>query len=210
MFSVAGLRLQVNLKGRGVALFEGNFMGRYVRDALMFGCALALATFATVSASAEFPPEGATPDPTNPSVASGDFPDPAHNGVMRHYIFYFDCGKRDWIGVSVAATNGNQSEPPQAVGKGREFPSGPPLGSKVDARNSNRASLAGTGHTFSLRQGVWFDARTGKQVPSPNLCPNAPDQTPIKHSKASETPARSDQLPPPPQFLPNAASRSSP
>ena len=187
-------------------------MGRHVRDALMFGCALALAIFATESARAEFPPEGAIPDPTNPSVASGNYPDPAHNGVMRHYIFYFDCGKRDWIGVSVAATNGNQSAPPQAVGKGREFPSGPPLGSKVDASNSNRASLAGTGQTFSLRQGVWFDARTGKKVPSPNLCANAPDQTAIKHSKASEPNAenQSDQLPPPPQFLPNAASRSSP
>jgi len=191
--------------------FEGNFMSRHGRDALTFGCALALATFATVAARGEFPPEGAVTDPNNPSVASGEYPDPAHNGVTRHYVFYFDCGKRVWIGVSVA--EGNQSAPPQAVGKGREFPSGPPPGAKVDAGNSNHASLTGSGQTFSLRQGIWFDVKTGKPVVSPNLCPVTPDQKLIKRSKNSEHGVENqqpDQLPPPPQFLPNPAARSSP
>lgn len=198
----------------GVALFEGNFMGWHVCHALTFGCALALASLSNLPARAEFPPEGATSDPNNPSVASGDYPDPAHSGTMRHFIFYFDCGKRDWIGVSVAGTKGDQAAPPQAVGKGREFPSGPPPGSKVDTANSTRASIAGSGQTLSLRQGTWFDAKTGKPIASPNLCPGgSPDHTVNKTSKSSDGTAsdqKPDQLPPPPHYLPDPALRSHP
>jgi len=174
-------------------------MGRKFRIALTLGCALVLANLAPVSVRAEFPPEGAISDPNNPSIASGDYADPAHNGIMRHYIFYFDCAKRDWIGVSVAGAN--QSSPPQAVGNGREFPPGPPPGAKVDAGNLSRASVAGTDQIYSLRRGVWFDAKTGKAVASSKLCPESsatPDQT--KHSKDSERPEKPDSLPPPPKY----------
>ena len=176
---------------------------------------LALAAASVMPARAEFPPEGATSDPTNPSVASGDYPDPVHKGVAHHYVFYFDCGKRDWIGVSVEGGKTNQSEPPQAVGKGREFPSGPPPGSKVDATNFNRAFSADSGRVFVLRHGVWFDTKGGKPVASPNLCPGeAPNQSAIKSSKDSERRVgeqKPDQLPPPPKYnIPDPASRSQP
>jgi len=190
-------------------------MGRHGRDALTFGCALALANVQSMSVRAEFPPEGAISDPNNPSIATGDYPDQAHNGVTRHYIFYFDCGKRDWIGVSVADTKGDRSAPPQAVGNGREFPSGPPPGSKYEAGSSNRATRIASGQTFSLRQGIWFDAKTAKPVTSPNLCPRSPfGQKAMKHSKGPDhgppsadqsAPAsdqKPDQLPPPPQYIP--------
>ena len=181
-------------------------MSPHIRNTLSFGCAFVLVILASVAARAEFPPEGAIPDPKNPSLASGDYQDPAHNGVMRHYIFYFDCGKRDWIGVSVADTKGDQSAPPQAVGKGREFPPGPPPGSKVDANNSSRASLASSGQAFSLRRGVWFDLNTGKPMASPKLCPSdqtAPDQNRAGSPSDPEHGAddrKPDQLPPPPKY----------
>jgi hypothetical protein len=187
-------------------------MVRKVRDALTLGCALALANLATVPVRAEFPPEGAISDPNNPSIASGDYPDLAHNGVNHHYIFYFDCAKRDWIGVSVAAAN--QSSPPHAIGNGREFPPGPPPGAKVDAGNLSHATVARTGQTYSLRRGVWFDAKTGKAVASSKLCPESastPDQ--IKHSKDSERPdiQKPDSLPPPPKYnIPDPARASHP
>jgi hypothetical protein len=189
-------------------------MRRQVRRAL--GCLYALAVSVALPAHAEFPPEGAVSDPNNPSVASADYPDPAHKEVTRHFIFYFDCGKRDWIGVPVAGTNGKNSAPPQTVGKGKEFPSGPPPGSKYVVGKSDRAVNAGSGGTFALRQGVWFDAKTGKPVMSPKLCPGAPtasDQTVVKSPKNSAPgtdTAKADQLPPPPKYLRDHADGSRP
>jgi len=180
----------------------------YVREMRTFASLFVFAIAAVIAAPAlaEFPPEGAVSDPNNPSVASADYQDPAHKNVTRHFIFYFDCRKRDWIGVSVAGTEG-QIAPPQAVGKGREFPSGPPPGSKYVVGNSDRALNIGNGGTFVLRQGVWFDVKTGKSVVSPRLCPG--DSTaPVrananqKDSATLDTP-KPDQLPPPPQFLRN-------
>jgi hypothetical protein len=178
---------------------------------------------AIAPADAEFPPEGAVSDPGNPSIASGDLPDPAHKGTLRHYIFYFDCRNRDWIGVSVAGTVASPASPPQAVGMGREFPPGPPLGSRTVSRSPRRAMTA-SGQTFVLEAGGWFDAKTKKMQRSPKLCPGSIDRRPADqvtgsaHGQSSmgeggdklpsTEPARQndqkpDQLPPPPKYKPD-------
>ena len=172
--------------------------------------------FPVAQAYAEFPPEGAVPDPDNPSVATGDLPDSSHKGTLRHYIFYFDCGKRDWIGVSVAGTAASPSSPPQAVGLGREFQPGPPLGAKMTSSNS---AVTASGQSFVLEKGSWVDVRTKKPVRSPGLCPgsvprrpagrvtgssqdtegsNGDRLQPIQRRQSDPTP---DQLPPPPKFM---------
>lgn len=208
---------------------KGDFAGSGVASLIM---AFAMNAVAIAQADAEFPPEGAVSDPNNPSIATGDLPDPSHKGTLRHYIFYFDCGKRDWIGVSVAGTAGNPASPPQAVGLGREFPPGPPLGSKTVSGNPNHA-LTASGQSFVLEAGSWIDAKTNKPVRAPKLCPASiarPDRRPaeqatgVAHDQGSAPtggvklppaqPARKDeqkgdQLPPPPTFVPSN-SRSHP
>src|SRR5689334_560436 len=91
--------------------------------------ALAFAMVCAVPARAEFPPEGAVADAQNPSIATGDYPGPTQNHAMTHYVFYFDCAKRAWIGVATSASGraGNSSL------RGREFSPGPPTGAKRDA-----------------------------------------------------------------------------
>ena len=199
----------------------------YISSAFCALLAISITAFALEPAYAEFPPEGAVSDPKNPSIASGDLPDPSQKGVLRHYIFYFDCGKREWIGVSVTNTNTSPSSPPQAVGLGRKFPPGPPLGSKIVS--GNRAIVAATGQTFVLQNGGWFDVRTKKPVPSPNLCPEGAvphEQRPTKKATSQEhgseqeaagtgvdklpptgpmpkNDQKPDQLPPPPAYLPD-------
>ena len=189
--------------------------------------AISILAFTLPPAFAEFPPEGSVSDPNNPSIASGDLPDPSHKGVLRHYIFYFDCGKREWIGVSVTNAQTSPSSPPQAIGLGRKFPPGPPLGSK--AVSANRAIVAATGQTFVLENGGWFDVKTKKPMRSPNLCPEGAlphEQRPTKGTTGRQdrsqldsagagvdklpptgpTPKndqKPDQLPPPPKYLPN-------
>ena len=212
------LRLQEIRKGRGETLFGVIDSGRHERKARTFACLSALVLVAVAPARAEFPPEGAVSDPNNPSIAAGDYPDAAHKTVMHHYIFYFDCGKRDWIGVSVAGTNGKPSAPPQAIGRGKEFPSGPPPGSKYVAGKPDRAINAGSGGTFALRQGVWFDLKTNEAMTSPKLCPGSagePDSVkrakdtgqalPGTHAPATSEPVppKADQLPPAPQYMPH-------
>jgi hypothetical protein len=189
--------------------------------------AISILVFALPPAYAEFPPEGSVSDPNNPSIASGVLPDPSHKGVLRHYVFYFDCGKREWIGVSVTNTQTSPSSPPQAVGLGRKFPPGPPLGSKTVS--ANRAIVAATGQTFVLESGSWIDVKTKKPERSPNLCPEGAlphEQRPTKEAAGqkdsseqdtagagvdklpptgptSKKDQKPDQLPPPPEYLPN-------
>jgi hypothetical protein len=199
----------------------------YISSAFCAVSAISITAFALQPAYAEFPPEGAVSDPNNPSIASGDLPDPSHKGVLLHYIFYFDCGKRDWIGVSVTNTEASPSSPPQAVGLGRKFPPGPPLGSKIVS--GNRAIVAATGQTFVLQSSGWFDVKTKKPMRSPNLCPEGavphehrPTQNATDPERGSERDAagigvdkvppsgpmpkndqKPDQLPPPPEYLPD-------
>ncbi len=199
-------------------------VARGVHNSLAFCGFLAIAIGApATSVRAEFPPEGAVSDASNPSVATGDYEDPRHHGVMQHYIFYFDCNKRDWIGVSVAGSAKGQASPPQAVGMGREFPAGPPPGAKREVGNANQATAPGTGQTFVFQRGNWFDAKSGQLMRSPKLCP---DSAPQRSDGRSQVPsaARSgqlgpsqptshsnpkpDQLPPPPQYLGDPTSRS--
>lgn len=187
--------------------------------------ALSMVAFALEKSRAEFPPEGAVTDPNNSSIATGDLPDPSHKGGLRHYIFYFDCTKRAWIGVSVTNTKTDASSPPQAVGLGREFPPGPPLGAKKLSGSSNRAIVAATGQTFVLENGSWLDTKTRKPMHSPNLCPEnvvprvqRPATSAASPSRGSQqgTPdvdklppsgpvpksePKPDQLPPPPKDL---------
>jgi hypothetical protein len=204
---------------------ERDFAGPLMFSGLL---AIALNALTVAPAYAEFPPEGAVSDPNNPSVATGDLPDPSHKGTLRHYIFYFDCGKRHWIGVSVTGTVASPASPPQAVGLGREFPPGPPLGSKTVNSNPSRA-MSALGQAFVLENGSWFDAKTKKPVPSPKLCPatdhpgrRAAEQAPgSEHDQSSAgagsdklppaQPARQneqkpDQLPPPPKYMPSNSS----
>lgn len=206
-------------------------MERDFAGSLAIGGLLVLAThaLAVVPAFAEFPPEGAVSDPNNASTATGDLPDPSHKGTLRHYIFYFDCGKRHWIGVSVTGTIASPSSPPQAVGLGREFPPGPPLGSKTIGSNPHRA-ISASGQAFVLENGSWLDAKTKKPVPSPKLCPDSIDNPGRRaaeqvigseHDQSSEgagsdklppaQPTRQndqkpDQLPPPPKYMPGNSS----
>ena len=188
--------------------------------------ALAVGVLLASPAHAEFPPEGATSDPSNPSIASGEVPDPSHKGVLRHFIFYFDCGRGDWIGTSVTDTKTTSAGPPRTKGVGGEFLSGPPLGSKRVSRNPEIATDAATGQTFRLQNGKWFNAKTGKLMRSPKLCPERlappvlrPPQNPgsehgsgqgssvlpIDKLPPAHTPSHKeqepDQLPPPPKFL---------
>jgi len=180
--------------------------------------AVGVNALAVATAHAEFPPEGAVADANNPSLATGDIADPSRKGTLRHYIFYFDCGKRDWIGVPVAGTATNSATSPRAVGPGREFPPGPPLGSKTVSGTPGRAVTA-SGQAFVQEDGSWFDAKTRTPMPSPSLCPES--RRPSKpatgsaqdhHSaggdalpsakSAQPNEQKPDQLPPPPQFKP--------
>ena len=179
--------------------------------------AFGLALFAAMPARAEFPPEGAVADPTNPSTATGNLPDSKHAGTLLPYVFYFDCGKRQWIGVAVAGPKDKQSTAPSAVGTARQFPPGPPPGAKLDAHDPTRAANHTSGQSFTLRDGNWVDVKTGADVKSPKLCAN--DMPPVKTKPAgSADPATPDQqapagpqpispqnkpdhLPPPPDFI---------
>ena len=196
--------------------------GVYIRSAIGTLVALSLASFTLQKARGEFPPEGAVTDPKNPSIASGDLPDPSHKGALSHYIFYFDCGKHDWIGVSVTNNaKAGASSAPQAVGLGREFPPGPPLGAKTLSGSSDRAIVAATGQIFVLENGNWIDIKTKKTMRSPNLCPEAaisakhatrpePSSQPASAGVDKLTPPapipksdqKPDQLPPPPKYVP--------
>src|SRR5690348_6213744 len=88
-------------------------------------CALAIAAWVLSPARAEFPPEGAVPDPNNASKATGDYPGPTQEGGALHTVFYFDCGTRNWVGVSVKVSSGTQSSPTETAGPGRKYPPGP-------------------------------------------------------------------------------------
>ena len=156
-------------------------------------CSLAL--FSALPARAEFPPEGAVADPTNPSTATGNLPDPKHAGTLLPYVFYFDCGKRQWIGVAVAGPKDKQSTAPSAVGTARQFAPGPPPGAKLDAHDPTHAANHASGQAFALRDGNWTDVKTGVAVKSPKLCAN---DVPVTKTK----PAGGDDIPPPDQQAP--------
>lgn len=176
-------------------------------------CMLMLIGFNTWPARAEFPPEGATTDPRNPSIATGELPSLTHKGVKEHYVFYFDCGKMNWIGVPVANSSG--SSPPQAMGPGREFPSGPPSGSKRLATDSTRAVDESSGQSFSFQNGQWINTKTRDVARSPSLCTDAASLSGHNTLKKAPLPTpppseKSDKLPPPPVYAPNRNHTSSP
>jgi hypothetical protein len=134
--------------------------------------AIAVAVALAYPARAEFPPEGAIPDPNNASIATGDYPSPTRDGVALHTVFYFDCGTRNWVGVSVKVSSGVQNSPAEAAGPGRKYPPGPPTGSKRDSADPNHAYNKSTGQNFAFRDGNWIDLKTGKLVMAPKLCPD--------------------------------------
>jgi len=172
--------------------------------------AFALGVLLASAARAQFPPEGATSDPSNPSIAAGDIPDPSQKGVVHHYVFYFDCVRRDWIGTSVP----NATKPSPSTVVGKEFPSGPPTGAKRLLHNPDTATDAATGLVYRLQNGSWYEAKTGKISPPPKLCPEAATPTvPLNSDRSASSSGRrtkhppsqggngSDHLPPPPQYL---------
>jgi hypothetical protein len=178
-------------------------------------CMLMLIGLSIWPARAEFPPEGATTDPHNPSIATGDLPSLTHKGVKEHYVFYFDCGKMNWIGVPVTNSHGVQSSPPQAMGPGREFPSGPPIGSKRLATDSSRAVDESSGQSYSFQNGQWINTKTRDFARSPKLCTDAASSFGHNTLKTAPPPPpapneKSDKLPPPPVYTPNRDHTSSP
>jgi hypothetical protein len=166
---------------------------------------LSLALAAALPARAEFPPEGAIADPSNPATATGSLPDPKHAGTALPYVFYFDCAKNIWIGVAVSTQTNNGAVALSAVGAARQFPPGPPPGAKLDVHNPDRAINPASGHSFSLRDGNWVDAKSGAIVKSPKLC--ASDVPPVKSAPAAAPVSRSpdDHAPPAPQPVGPAA-----
>ncbi|HTP78617.1 MAG TPA: hypothetical protein VMJ73_16765 [Rhizomicrobium sp.] len=164
------------------------------RSAALCCGALCLSLLASAPARAEFPPEGATADPSNPATATGSLPDPKHAGTTIPYVFYFDCSKNLWIGVAVAAQTNKAGVAVNAVGPARQFPPGPPPGAKLDPHNPNRAIA--NARSFVLRDGNWYDGKTGAIVKSPKLC--APEAAPAKPA-APPTPPPDDKAPPAPQ-----------
>lgn len=187
---------------------------RFSRLAVRGVYGVAIALYVLLPARAEFPPEGATPDPNNASIATGNFPSSTQSGGIVHTVFYFDCGTRNWVGVSVKAASGPQDAPAQAAGAGREYPPGPPTDSTRDKGNPNHALNQRTGQDFTFRDGNWFETKTGRLMKSPKLCPDAegghnsvkqqsgpnPSSTPIDE-KPDHLPARpefkSGQIPTP-------------
>lgn len=172
----------------------------FLRRGVLGGCAAAIASFMFLPARAEFPPEGAVPDPNNASIATGDYP--THDSGVVHTVFYFDCGTRNWVGVSVKASSGTQNSPAQAEGAGREYPPGPPTGSTRVADNPNRAFNKSTGQDFALRDGNWIDTKTGKVMKARNLCRDggSTGSNTVKQPSASDE--KPDHLPARPEFIP--------
>jgi len=144
----------------------------FSRLAVLGARAAAIAVLSVQPTRAEFPPEGAVPDPNNASIATGDYPSPARDGATLHTVFYFECGTRDWVGVLVKVASGAQNSPAEAAGPGRKYPPGPPTGSKRDSTDPNRAYNKATGQNFAFRDGNWIDLKTGKLVKEPKLCPD--------------------------------------
>ena len=182
-------------------------LGAQFRLPAMLGlCMLALAVSAALPASAEFPPEGAVPDPNNPLTATGEFPSPKHDGATLPYVFYFDCGKRKWIGVAVTGAKPNQTSAPSAMGPAREYPPGPPTGSKLDGADPAHATNRATGEHFALRAGDWVDAKTGTAAKSPKLCSEASGVTAQPAVKNKSGTGQGEPLhadgPPPPTITP--------
>jgi hypothetical protein len=149
-------------------------------------CVLICAALAVPSANAEFPPEGATQDARNPAIATGDY-------SGSHYVYYFDCGKREWIGVAVSGALRGDIAPLLTENKGRLFPPGPPTGAKRDAKDSNRATNIATGTTYRFRDGLWLDTKTGQKATSPKLCSDS--ATPEPRKPPAERPPSDDAIP---------------
>ena len=181
-------------------------------------CVVGLALFVALPVRAEFPPDGAVADPTNPWTATGNLPDAKHGGSLVPYVFYFDCTKKLWIGVAVAGSKGGEEAAPNAVGTAREFPPGPPTGAKLDGHDPKRAVNRTTGRAFAMRDGNWVDAKSGAVVKAPKLCSGANDVPTVKDKPISEEPRlpeqqgpaspvpvgpepKSDLLPPPPKVI---------
>lgn len=167
-------------------------------------CMLAVALFCTLPSKAEFPPEGAVLDQQNPALATGDYPNPTQRNSKAHYVFYFDCSKRMWIGV---ATSGSSGSSPL---HGRQFPPGPPTGAVRDASDPNHATNHVTHQTFEFSKGIWIDAKS-RQVPrSVKLCPEATIPAGRKPAVEPSPPTRAekpDRLPPPPVVRTDGDSR---
>ena len=109
------------------------------------------------------------------------------------------------IGVAVSTQTNNGAVALSAVGAARQFPPGPPPGAKLDVHNPDRAINPASGHSFSLRDGNWVDAKSGAIVKSPKLC--ASDVPPVKSAPAAAPVSRSpdDHAPPAPQPVGPAA-----
>lgn len=159
----------------------------------------ALAVLFALPSKAEFPPEGAVADPRNPALATGDYSTSAQSksNAKAHYVFYFDCAKRMWIGVATSTSGGAGSASPH----GREFAPGPPTGARRDTSDPNRATNIVTHQTFAFSNGVWIDTKSRQVARSAKLCPNS--VAPSVHQPASEPPVpvkqeKPDSLPPPP------------
>jgi hypothetical protein len=193
----------------------------FSRATMMAARAIAIAVALAYPARAEFPPEGAVPDPNNASIATGDYPSPTRDGVALHTVFYFDCGTRNWVGVSVKVPSGVQNSPAEAAGPGRKYPPGPPTGSKRDATDPNRAYNKSTGQNFAFRDGNWIDTKTGKLLKAPKLCPDsgstggnalkqAGEQRRIQNQPVSPADDKPDHLPAAPEFIPGQLPTSRP
>jgi len=176
-----------DLRRTSQPLIRVKIVGWFARLAACFSYVLASSFLAALPVRAQFPAEGAVPDPYNRATATGEYPSPKHDGDKVQYVFYFDCGKRKWIGVAATMSKGTQTSVPQAVGSAHEFPPGPPTGSSLDAKDANRAINRITGQSFTLHKGNWIDAKTGELVKSPKLCSTVegvPERLPV--SKTTE------------------------
>ena len=144
---------------------------------------LPLALVWSFPAVAQFPPYGAVADPTNPSLAAGDYPVSGHPGINARRHFYYDCGRKRWVLLRIE-TPGLIGTTVQVGQPGNTYPPSPsPAGSRPDAGDPNRAFSPATGQNFARQNGNWVDVRTGETIRPPNLCPEP--TTPKVEIKAS-------------------------
>jgi len=160
----------------------------YARFCAAGSAALVIVALSSFPAAAQFPPEGAVADPTNPQIAIRDIASPI--GVY-HIVtkYYYDCTKKRWVLVSFEWKKGGTSVLGGAAEtipapKGQEkfrpassLPSGPPPGAKREAGDPDRASNPTIGQNFAFEDGKWIDVKTGQAVTPPNLCPDPPART---------------------------------
>jgi hypothetical protein len=141
--------------------------------AVAFGAAGLLPT----PAAAQWPPEGATYDPSDVRRAIRTTPRETGGNVITTYVY--DCKKKKWTIVSEIATlstyfpgvtpSSGQVEIKQNIGK--TALAGPPLGAKQEIGDPDRASNPTTGQNFVRDKGNWVDVKTDQVIVAPKLCP---------------------------------------